>query len=503
MWKFLTRCRFAGCAPLPRLPNAGCARLPRSVGAMMALQLFGVMVVASLSGCAGTNPPSDADIVIYGGTPPGIMAALAAANTSSAAGRRLKIALLVVAGTPLGGMTTGGLADVDTGDRAICGGLAREFFWRVGEVYTGRRQFMPKGQECKISLRVFEQMLAEVSDQVQIYRGVSSLRVERDAARVSGLSVVAAGGEDSRLSFGSSRAMFIDASYEGDLLRLSGASWTLGRESKAAYGEPHAGVQAWPFPGSDPGQIFPPALNYTIDPFGANGKLLPFVNGRGLDIAGSGDRKIMAYNFRVCLTNNASNRVPLPQPPHYNETQYELLARYLSVDPGRHALYIQKCPGGHRQPGCGMFIWGKLHLPNTDTGKLDLNTLGPFSTNMVGASWAWPLANESRRAAIYQQHKDYLQGLLWFLRTSTSVPAGMRHEMQEYGLCGDEFASTGHWPPQLYVRESVRMVNDYVLREGKAGAPLSVLQGANASGALGASVGIGNWVRAKRLSLFN
>ena len=290
--------------------------------------------------------------------------------------------------------------------------------------------------------------------------------------------------------------VFIDASYEGDLLRLSGASYTVGREAKATYDEPHAGVQEWPFPGSDPGQIFPPAQNYTVGPFATNASthtrddLLPFVNDVGLATPGSADKKIMSYNFRVCLTNNASNMVPLPKPPNYSPENFELLTRYLELDPSLHALYIAKCPGGHRQPGCGMFIWGKLHLPGTDTGKLDLNTLGPISTNNIGASWEWPLANESERARIYQEHKDYDQGLLYFLSTSPTVPLAMRSEMKSYGLCRDEFVDSGHWPPQLYVRESIRMVNEFVLREGAHGAPLSVDHGVAPGNT---SIGIGNW----------
>eukprot|EP01052_Picozoa_sp_SAG31_P011471 SAG31_NODE_650_length_13187_cov_3.011843_5_plen_537_part_00 len=255
-------------------------------------------------------------------------------------------------------------------------------------------------------------------------------------------------------------------------------------------------MQAWPkLPGSDAGQVFPPDLNYAVNPFVSGGEtpgpLLPGVKGLTLAPPGSGDKKIMAYNFRVCLTNNASNMVPLPKPAGYNPSQFELLKRYLSIDPSHHGLSIQHCPGGHRQPGCGMFIWtGPGHIPGPDTGKLDLNTLGPISSNMIGASWAWPLANESERAAIFEAHKAWDQGLLYFLSTDPSVPAAMRNEVASFGLCKDEFLDSEHWPPQLYVRESVRLVNDFVLREGPAGAPLSVDRGVAPHND---SIGIGNW----------
>ena len=264
-------------------------------------------------------------------------AAIGAANASAT--QRLRIALLVVGTTPLGGMTSGGLADVDAGDRGICGGFSREFFFRVNEVYTGARAFPSKGQECRVSLRIFEQMLAEVADEVSVVRGVAglSLRHAPDKRSIAALSVRDRAGKTLELT----AKAFVDASYEGDLLRLSGASWTLGREPNTTYGEPHAGVQAWPtLPGSDAGQVFPPQTNWSVNPFVSGGQvagpLLPGVKGLTLAPPGSGDEKIMSYNFRVCLTNNASNMVPLPKPAGYSPSQFELLRRYLSIDPLHH-----------------------------------------------------------------------------------------------------------------------------------------------------------------------
>ena len=430
------------------------------------------------------------DVVIFGGTSAGIMAAIGAANASLSAAP-LRIALLVVRGTPLGGMTTGGLSDVDTGPRGICGGFTKEFFFRAGAHYSGVRSWPRKGQECKLSMAIYKAMLAEVASQVTVVENVDpTITVGKSGGRITALT---AGG----VSYGTARSMFLDASYDGDLLRLSGASWTVGREAKAQYGEPHAGVQAWPFPGSDAGQIFPPAQNYTVNPFAdsANTTLLTFVNGVGLGAAGSADKKVMSYNFRICLTTTASNKVPLPKPANYAEKDYELLRRYLAVDPTKHALHINECPGGHRQPGCGMFIMRTLGLPAnvTDPEKLDLNTLGPISSNAIGMSWGWPLGTARERQEIYQRHKDYDQGLLYFLSTSSSVPEKMRTEMASYGLCKDEFVETENWPPQLYVRESVRMVTDYMLIEGAPHAPLSVVEGRNCTLPLGQSVGLGNW----------
>jgi hypothetical protein len=380
-------------------------------------------------------------------------------------------------------------------------GFARDFFFRAGEHYTGSRIFMPKGQECKVSLHIFQQMLAEVSSSVTIYSGISGLAVTTASQKVITVSVNHPSNSNSTTTAPAPATTMItfrpkvaiDASYEGDLLRLSGASYTVGREANTTYNEPHAGILPWPFPGSDPGQIFPPAENYTVNPFAdsSNSTLLPLVNGVGFGGAPhTADKKIMSYNFRVCLTNNVTNMVPLPKPAGYDPADFELLARYLAIDPKQHALYIQKCHPAQRQPGCGMFIWGKLHLPNTDGGKIDLNTLGPISTNNIGRSWEWPLANESYRAQLFEEHKYYDQGLLYFLSTEPSVPESMRSEMASYGLCKDEFVDSDHWPPQLYVRESIRMVNAFVLREGPTGAALSVDKGVAPDNS---SVGIGNW----------
>lgn len=222
--------------------------------------------------------------------------------------------------------------------------------FQVGERYTGSRGFMRKGQECKVSLSVYREMLQEVADQVTLYTGASQLSVvlADGKHRIESLAFATAGRGTTTLS----ASVFIDASYEGDLMRLAGVSYALGREANTTYNELHAGVQGWPFPGADAGQIFPPAINYTVDPWKAGGAghreedLLPLVNAVGLAPAGSADNKIMSYNFRVCLTNNKSNMVPLPKPSTYSPQQFELLARYLAVDPGLHALYIQKCPGG-------------------------------------------------------------------------------------------------------------------------------------------------------------
>jgi len=455
---------------------------------------------APFKGSAPSSPKAKSDdetaagsgayeVVIFGCTSSGIMAAIGAANVSLSP-TPLRIALLLQEGTPLGGMTTGGLSDVDTGPRSICGGFAKEFFFRAGLHYSGERSFPYKGQECKVSLQIYKAMLKEVASQVTVITVNATISVSKSGGKITTLT---AGG----VSYGGASSMYIDASYEGDLLRLSGASWTVGRESKAQYGEQHAGVQAWPFPGCDAGQIFPPAQNYTIDPFSdsANKTLVNFVNGVGLAVAGSADSKIMSYNFRVCLTNTPSNMVPLPKPANYDEKDFELLRRYLAVDAIDHALHISECPGHHRQAGCGMFIMRTLGLPAniTDPNKLDLNTLGPISSNMIGASWHWPLGSAVERQEIYQRHKDYDQGLLFYLSHSSAVPEKMRKEMAGYGLCKDEFVDNEHWPPQLYVRESVRMVNDYVLREGATHAALSVVQGRSCTLPLGQSIGIGNW----------
>lgn len=374
---------------------------------------------------AGTSErpeQKNVDLFIHGGTVAGITAAVQAS--------RMGLSVVITeCGKNLGGMTASGLGRTDFGNKASIGGLARSFYQELGQIYGSDQ---PDGtawyMEPKVAEAIFKRWIEQAG--VPVYYGQHLAQVEKQQGNIIRVRMENGNVFQAR--------MFMDATYEGDLMARAGVSYHVGREGNHVYKETRNGIQF-----NSVHHMF----NAWIDPYVKPGKpdsgLLPGIMDVQPGIVGEGDRSIQAYNFRICLTNVPDNRVAFPAPPDYDPEPFELLLRYIRA---------------------GVWDAMRLHvmMPN---GKSDLNNYGAVSTDHIGANHLWPEGDYSTRELIFQDHVNYNLGMLYFLSNDERVPAHIRQEVSQWGLPADEFVRTAHWPHALYVREGRRMVSDVVMNE--------------------------------------
>jgi len=422
---------------------------------------FLLPVAAVLAAAAPSFGDDVYDLVVYGSSPAALTAAIEAQNHG-------KTAVIVCPETRIGGLTTGGLGQTDIGNKSAFGGLALQFYKDIADYYKSpsswkyekRSDYMPDGQ-CAGSLGADSMWTFEPHAALDVLLGWErrhSLRIARgefldrgpggvvkDGARVAAIKTLSGRAFSGR--------MFVDATYEGDLLAAAGVGYAVGREANSVYGETISGVER----ALSRNHQFNPRVSPYVKAGDPASGLLPGVEPDTDEPEGAGDRRVQAYCFRMCLTDEPSNRIPFVKPEGYDPLDYELLLRNLeAIDP---KVFVD-----NRNKPWAFMPWINSRMPNR---KTDTNNRTGVSTDFIGQNWRWPEGSYEERAKMLKAHLAYQMGLMWTLANNQRVPEPIRSRVAQWGTCRDEFSDGlgNGWQSQLYVREGRRMVGEYVVTE--------------------------------------
>jgi len=428
-----------------------------------------ILTIFPILSCSNDFNKNSADVVIYGGTSAGISAAIQSTRLG-------KSVILIEPTNRLGGLTTGGLGQTDIGNKQVIGGIAREFYKNIRSYYEDstnwiwqkKSEYRDGGQtvtasnedamwtfEPSAALKVYHSMIDNLNIKIIYNQRLNRINgISKTSNNIKSIIM-----ESGDIYFAK---IFIDATYEGDLMAAAGISYTVGRESNSQYGETLNGIQANNYGKTLKGTISYNSIHHNfvdgVDPYIFKGDsssgLLPFISEGGPGIDGNGDKGIQAYCFRMTLTDHPENRIPFDKPENYNELDYELLFRnYEAAEGPIEEMYSYGDP---------LIPWINSHMPNR---KTDTNNQKGFSNDFIGQNWNYPEASYKEREKIVERHRQYQQGLMWTLAYHPRIPKKVRDIVSQWGTCKDEYEREDGWQQQLYIREARRMISNYIMTQ--------------------------------------